>query len=79
MPSLLITVFVLQLVIHLVNTVGATGINHVVRLNSSPRLCSWSLTDSVAAVGPVEQASYLDLPSSRGANTTSPRSGPLEA
>lgn len=30
MPSLLITVFTLQLVIHLVNTIGAAGIGNLV-------------------------------------------------
>ena len=31
MPSLLITVFIIQLVIHLINTVGAKTINEIVR------------------------------------------------
>ena len=34
MPSLLLVVFVLQLVIHLINTVGAGAINNLVCLNT---------------------------------------------
>ena len=39
MPSLLITVFTLQLVIHLVNTIGAPAISNLVRLHG-PNFCN---------------------------------------
>ena len=40
MPSLLLVVFVLQLLIHLVNNVGAPVINEFVRSPSTPALGS---------------------------------------
>jgi hypothetical protein len=36
MPSLLVTVFILQLAIHLVNTIGASAVNTLVRQYPSP-------------------------------------------
>lgn len=39
MPTLILTIFLLQLIIHLVNTIGASSINELVRFPSlSPPL-----------------------------------------
>jgi hypothetical protein len=36
MPSILLTVFILQLIIHIVNTIGASTINNLVRNAAYP-------------------------------------------
>lgn len=48
MPSLLVVVFLLQLLINLINTIGAPAINTLVSLISYPRFSSPQSARSVA-------------------------------
>jgi hypothetical protein len=53
MPSLLLTVFLLQLAIHLVNTFGASSINTLVRHIGFFFFYFYSVANDVSAVEPV--------------------------
>ena len=61
MPSLLLVVFVLQVIIHLVNTVGAPVINEFVSDLSGPPDCWLAFQQLmwIIAVDALEQASIL--------------------
>lgn len=78
MPSLLIVVLVLQLAIHLVNTVGAQAINDLVSpLPQTPRRDTDIL--DIEAMDPLQQSPDSALSGHAVANTAPGRSRPPEA
>lgn len=82
MPSLLLVVFFLQLLIHLINTVGAPAINDLVKTPSpmiSPRLISSLLNRGfVLVMVPLQQAPIFHRRLCARANSSPARSRSAE-
>jgi len=77
MPSLLMTVFVLQLAIHLINTLGAAAINNLVcRFRTSLKS---DVTNNLAAMDAIQQTTHVDIKRGAGSDTPQAGSGTLEA
>jgi hypothetical protein len=57
MPSLLLVVFVLQFLLHIINTVGASTVNELVRLSA----CTTADMLTPPAMGPLQQAPNTHL------------------
>lgn len=75
MPSLLVIIFVLEVVSHLVNTIGAAAINNLVRLSlftvlgpSGLQVAEGSsITNSLAALDVAQLPPHLDVAGSEAA------------
>lgn len=79
MPSLLLVIFLLQLTIHLLNTVWSTKFGELVRHSVIHQDMRISLLTVFPAMGSLQQVSHLDLLILQASQPFTARSSPAQA